>query len=325
EFIKLVCGSAAAWPLVARAQQLDRTRRIGVLMNFAADDPAAQARLTAFLQALQQLGWTNGGNVRVDIRWSAGGSERNRKYAAELVTLAPDAILASTTVSVTALQQATKALPIVFVQVVDPVASGFIASLGKPGGNVTGFTIYEYGMSAKWLEILKEIAPRVTRVGIVRDPANVAEIGLFGAIQSVAPSLGMQLSPISLANASQIEGGISAFAREPNRGLIVVGSASAFVHREQIIALAARYQLPAVYPDRGFIAAGGLISYGPDRLDDYRRAAGYVDRILKGEKPADLPRQTPTKYELVINLNAAKGIGVTVPHSVLSRATEILE
>jgi putative ABC transport system substrate-binding protein len=213
----------------------------------------------------------------------------------------------------------------VFVQVVDPVASGFIASLGKPGGNITGFTIYEYGMSAKWLEILKEIAPRVTRVGIVRDPANVAEIGLFGAIQSVAPSLGMQLSPISLGNASEIEGGISAFAREPNRGLIVVGSAAAFVHREQIIALAARYQLPAVYPDRGFIAAGGLISYGPDRLDDYRRAAGYVDRILKGEKPADLPVQTPTKYELVINLKTAKGIGVTVPHLVLSRATEILE
>jgi putative ABC transport system substrate-binding protein len=300
-------------------------RRIGVLMNFAADDPAAQARLTAFLQALQQLGWSNGGNVRIDIRWSAGDSERNRRYAAELVALTPDAILASTTLSVTSLQQATRVLPIVFVQVVDPVASGFIASLGKPGGNATGFTIYEYGMSAKWLEILKEIAPRVTRVGIVRDPANVAEIGLFGAIQSVAPSLGMQLSPISLANASEIEGGISAFAREPNRGLIVVGSASAFVHREQIIALAARYQLPAVYPDRGFIAAGGLISYGPDRLDDYRRAAGYVDRILKGEKPADLPVQTPTKYELVINLNTAKGIGVTVPHSVLSRATEILE
>jgi putative ABC transport system substrate-binding protein len=325
DFIKVIGGGAAAWPLGARAQQPGSMRRIGVLMNFAADDPAAQARLTAFLQALQQLGWTNGGNVQIDIRWSAGDPERNRRYAAELVTLAPDIIFASTSLSVTSLQQATRVLPIVFVQVVDPVASGFIASLGKPGGNITGFTIYEYGMSAKWLEILKEIAPRVTRVGIVRDPANIADIGLFGAIQSVAPSLGMQLSPISLGNASEIEGGISAFAREPNRGLIVVGSAAAFVHREQIIALAARYQLPAVYPDRGFIAAGGLISYGPDRLDDYRRAAGYVDRILKGEKPADLPVQTPTKYELVINLKTAKGIGVTVPHLVLSRATEILE
>jgi putative ABC transport system substrate-binding protein len=325
EFITVIAGAAATWPLGARAQQLGSMRRIGVLMNFAADDPAAQARLTAFLQALQQLGWTNGGNVRIDVRWSAGDTERNRKYVAELVTLAPDIIFASTTLSVTNLQQATRALPIVFVQVVDPVASGFVASLGKPGGNATGFAIYEYGMSAKWLEILKEIAPRVTRVGILRDPANVAELGLFGAIQSVAPSLGMQLRPISLGNASEIEGGISAFADEPKGGLIVVGSASAFVHREQIIALAARYQLPAVYPDRGFIAGGGLISYGPDRLDDYRRAAGYVDRILKGEKPADLPVQTPIKYELVINLKTAKGIGVTVPHLVLSRATEILE
>jgi putative ABC transport system substrate-binding protein len=232
-------------------------RRIGVLMNFAENDPAAQARLTAFLQALQQLGWTNGGNVRIDIRWSAGDSERNRRYAAELVTLAPDIIFASTTVSVTALLQATRALPIVFVQVVDPVASGFIASLGKPGGNATGFTIYEYGMGAKWLEILKEIAPRVTRAGILRDHANVAEIGIVGAIQSMAPSLGMQLNPINLGNASEIERGITAFAHEPNRGLIVVGSSSAFVHREQIIALATRYQLPAVYPDRGFITAGG--------------------------------------------------------------------
>src|SRR5262245_27597064 len=325
DFIKVIGGGAAAWPLGARAQQPGSMRRIGVLMNFAVDDPAAQARLTAFLQALQQLGWTNGGNVRIDIRWSAGDPERNRRYAAELVTLAPDIIFASTTLGVTSLQQATRALPIVFVQVVDPVASGFIASLGKPGGNTTGFTIYEYGMSAKWLEILKEIAPRVTRVRIVRDSANVAEIGMFGAIQAVAPSLGMQLSPISLGNASEIESGISAFAHEPNRGLIVVGSSAAFVHREQIIALAARYQLPAVYPDRGFIIAGGLISYGTDRLDDYRRAAVYVNRILNGEKPADLPAQTPTKYEMVINLKTAKALGLSVPLGMQQRADEVIE
>src|SRR5262245_35796579 len=325
EFIKVIGGGAAAWPLAARAQQSDAMRRIGVLMNFAADDVVAQARVTAFMQGLQQLGWTNGRNVQIDVRWSAGDPERNRRYAAELVALTPDAILASTTVSVAALLQATRALPIVFVQVTDPVGAGFIASLGKPGGNVTGFTIYEYGMSAKWLEMLKEIAPRVTRVGIVRDSANVADIGLFGAIQSVAPSLGMQLSPIGLDSASEIERGISAFAHEPNRGLIVVGSSTAFVHREQIIALAARYQLPAVYPDRGFIAAGGLISYGPDRLDDYRRAAGYVDRILKGEKPADLPVQTPTKYELVINLKTVKALGLIVPPPLLARVNEVIE
>jgi putative ABC transport system substrate-binding protein len=325
EFIKFVSGAAACWPLLARAQQSDALRRIGVLMSFAADDAVAQARVTAFMQMLQQLGWTNGRNVQIDIRWSAGDPERNRRYAAELVALTPDAILASTTVSVAALLQATRALPIVFVQVADPVGAGFVASLGKPGGNVTGFTIYEYGMSAKWLEMLKEIAPRVTRAGIVRDPASVADIGMFGAIQSVAPSLGMQLSPISLDNAGKIERGISTFAHEPNRGLIVVGGGSAFVHREQIIALAARYQLPAVYPDRGFITAGGLISYGPDRLDDYRRAAGYVDRILKGEKPADLPVHTPTRFELVINLKTAKALGLTVPPPLLARANEVIE
>jgi putative ABC transport system substrate-binding protein len=324
DFITLL-GGATTWPLAARAQQGEQTRRIGVLMNFAADDAAAQARLTAFLQALQQLGWMEGRSVRIDVRWGAGEPERIRKYAAELVAFMPDVILASTTPSVTALQQATRTLPIVFVQVADPVGSGFVTSLAEPGSNATGFTPNEYGMAVKWLELLKDIAPRVTRVGIVRDPASAAEIGMFGAIQSAAPSSGIQLSPINLRDASEIESGISALAHKPNRGLIVVGAGSAFVHRAQIIALAAQHQLPAVYPDQTFITSGGLISYGPDRLDEYRRAAGYVDRILKGEKPGELPVQFATKFELVINLKTAKALGLTVPQSLLARADEMIE
>jgi putative ABC transport system substrate-binding protein len=267
----------------------------------------------------------DGRNVHIDIRWSASEPERTRKYAAELVALKPDVILASTTPGVAALQQVSRALPIVFVQVADPVGAGFVASLAKPGSNVTGFTIYEYGMGAKWLELLKDVAPGVNRVGIVRDPASVADIGMFGAIQSVAPALGMQVSPINLHDASEIDRGISAFANEPNCGLVVVGAASAFVHREQIIALAARHELPAVYPDQIFIIGGGLISYGPDRLEAYQRAAGYVDRILRGEKPTDLPVQAPTKYELVINVKTAKALGLNLPPSILSRADRVIE
>ena len=316
EFITLF-GVAATWSIAVRAQQPEKMRRIGVLMSFAAEDTVAQARLAEFQQALQQLGWRDGRNVRIDVRWSASEPERIRKYAAELVSFTPDVILDSTTPGVAALQQA--------VQVADPVGAGFVASLAKPGGNATGFTIYEYGMGAKLLELFKDIAPWVTRVGIMRSPASFADIGMFGAIQSVAPSLGVQLSPINLQDAGEIEHGMSAFAQQPNSGLIVVGAASAFVHREQIVALAARYGLPAVYPDQTFIIDGGLISYGPDRFEAYRRGASYVDRILKGEKPADLPVQAPTKYELAINLKTAKALGLNVPPSILSRVDKVVE
>jgi putative ABC transport system substrate-binding protein len=319
-------GSAAmAGPLAARAQQVERMRRIGVVTNFAADDPATQPRLAAFLQGLQQLGWTEGRNIRIDIRWSTGDAERARRYVAELVALACDVILTVGSPTTGLLLQATRSLPIVFVQVADPVGAGFVASLAQPGGNATGFTIYEYGIGAKWLELLKEIAPRVTRAGILRDSANVAEIAMFGAIQSAAPLLGMELSPISLSDAGEIERGIAAFAREPNRGLIVVSASTAIFHRGSIITMAARHQLPTVYPDYAFVSGGGLISYGPDRLDQYLRAAGYVDRILKGEKPADLPVQAPTKYQLAINLKTAKTLGLDLPTTVLARANEVIE
>jgi len=324
EFITLL-GGGAAWPLVALAQQGERVRRIGVITHFAADDRAAETHLGAFRQGLQQLGWSEGRNVRIEYRWAGGDPERIHRSAAELVALAPDVILAATSVNVAALLQASRSVPIVFVQVADPVGTGFVASLAQPSGNITGFTVYEYSIGAKWLELLKEIAPRVTRAGLLRDPANVAEIALFGAVRSAAPGFGMDTRPLSPRDPGEIERGIAAFAREPDGGLIVLGGGVAVVQRDEIIALAARHRLPAIYPDRVFVGSGGLISYGPDRVDQYRRAASYVDRILKGEKPADLPVQAPTRYELLVNLKAAKALGLTVPGTVLARADEVIE
>jgi putative ABC transport system substrate-binding protein len=324
-FITLLGGAAAAWPLAARAQQSKRLRRIGVLMPYAANDPQVQTRNAAFLQGLQQLGWTVGNNVQIDYRWSAGNEDDTRKYAAELVALAPDVIFASGSAAVGPLRRATRTVPIVFAVTPDPVGAGFVESLARPGGNITGFTPYEYGIGAKWLEVLKEIAPSVARVAVIRDPTITAGIGLWGAIQSVSPSFGVELRPVDVGDAGEIERALAAFAGSPNGGLILIGSALAIVHRDLIIALAARYQLPAVYYERYFAAAGGLISYGYDTVEAYRLAAGYVDRILKGEKPADLPVQAPTKYELVINLKTAKALGLTVPETLLARADEVIE
>jgi len=294
-------------------------------MSAAADDPLWQARVTAFRQVLQQLGWTDGRNVRIDIRWAGGNADDSRKYAAELVALAPDVILAVGGSVVGTLLQATRTVPIVFTLTPDPVGAGFVASLARPGGNATGFTSFEYGMSGKWLELLKEIAPRVTSAALLRDPATPQGTGQFGAIQSVAPSLGLEVNPVDVRDAGEIERAVAAFARRSNGGLIVTGSSSAFVHRDLIITLAARYKLPAVYFIREFVTSGGLISYGPDPIDPVRRAASYVDRILKGEKPADMPVQATTKYELVINLKTAKALGLTVPPSLLARADELIE
>ena len=323
EFVALLGSAAAAWPFAARAQQPSQVRKIGVLMNLAADDAVGQARLTAFVQGLQQLGWTAGRNVRIDYRWAAGNADAFHRYAEELLALAPDVILASATPSVQALQQATRTVPIVFAQVGDPVGMGMVASLAHPGGNATGFTPREYGFGAKWAELLKEIAPRVTRVAVLRDltigPAQLS------AIQAVAPSFGVELSAVGVRDAGEIERTVAAFARSPNGGLIVTASTSALVHRDLITMLAARHRLPAVYPYRFFVTAGGLISYGPDTADPFRRAAGYVDRILKGEKPADLPVQAPVKYELVINLKTAKALGIEVPPMLLARADEVIE
>jgi putative tryptophan/tyrosine transport system substrate-binding protein len=324
EFITFLGGAAAAWPLAARAQQGERMRRIGVLAYWAADDAEGRARLAAFMQALQQLGWSDGRYLRIDTRWAT--ADDIRRHAAELVALAPDVLVAATgTPTVAALLQATRSVPIVFVTVIDPVGAGFVASLAQPGGNATGFTIYEYSMSGKWLELLKEIAPRVRRAAVLRDPAVASGTGQFGAIQIVAPSLGVELSPADLRDAGEIERAVTTFAGRPNGGLIVTGAALAIVHRELIIALAARHKLPAVFPARFYANGGGLISYGPDLVDQYRQAAGYVDRILKGEKPADLPVQAPTKYELVINLKTSKALGLEIPPTVLARADEVIE
>jgi ABC-type uncharacterized transport system substrate-binding protein len=325
EFITLFGGAAACWPHAAAAQQPSRMCRIGVLMTTAAGDTEGQARLRALTLRLQQLGWIDGQNVRIDTRWPAGDAKRIRQHAAELVGLTPDLIVATGSASVMPLLQVTRDVPIVFVLVPDPVGAGFVDSLSRPGGNATGFTTFEYGISAKWLELLKQIAPGVTRVAVLRDSTLAVGSGQFGAIQSVAPSFGAELRPIDVRDAGEIERAVAAFARAPNGGLILTGSALAIVHRNLIIALAARHKLPAVYFQRLFAASGGLASYGPDFIDQYRRAAGYVDRILKGEKPADLPVQAPTKYELVINLKTAKALGLAVPPSLLARADEVIE
>jgi putative ABC transport system substrate-binding protein len=324
EFITLLGGAAAVWPLAARAQQA-RMRRIGVLMPYAADDREGQARMAALQQGLAELGWSDGGNVRIDMRWVAANADRYRQYAAELVALAPDVVVAVTSTAVAALQRETRNVPIVFVGVIDPVGAGLVASLARPGGNTTGFTVFEYGLSPKWLALLKEIAPRVTRAAVSRDPTSAPQIGMLGGIQSVAPSLRVELSLIDMREPGEIERAVAAFAREPNGGQIVFSSASTLLHRELIITLAARHRLPTVYTDRTFVAAGGLISYAPNRVEQYRPAAGYVDRILKGEKPADLPVQAPTKYELVINLKTAKQLGLEVPPTLLARADEVIE
>jgi len=323
DFITLLSGTAVAWPFSARAQQGERVRRIGVLMNRAADNPEGQDRLAAFHQGLQELGWGVGRNVRIDTRWTENNADRSAKYAAELVALAPDVILASGTLAVTALQHINRTLPIVFAAVADPVGAGIVDSLAHPGGNATGFMNYEYNLAAKYLELLKEIAPRVTRVAIIRNAANPAGLAAFGALQNAAQSLGVAASPINVRDAGEIERSVEAFARSPNGGLVVTQTAN--FYSDLIIAAAARHKLPAVYGLRYNATAGGLISYGPEIVDQFRQAAAYVNRILKGEKPGDLPVQAPTKYELVINLKTAKALGLEVPPTLLARADEVIE
>jgi putative tryptophan/tyrosine transport system substrate-binding protein len=325
EFIGLLGGAAALWPLAAHAQQPGRMRRIGVLLNITADDPESQGRLAAFAQGLQSLGWVIGQNVRVEYRWGGGSVDAMRKYAEELAALAPDVILAQSTAAVAPLLQSTHAVPIVFTIVADPVGAGYVQSLAHPGGNATGFTGFEYGFAGKWLELLKEVAPSVTRAAVLREAGSVTGPAQFGAMQAVAPTLGVELRPVDTRNAEEIERDITAFARGSNGGIIVTGSPAATVYRKAIVELAARHRLPGVYYTRYFAAGGGLISYGPDFVDQFRRAAGYVDRILKGEKPADLPVQAPTKYEIVLNLKTARELDLAVPTTVLARADEVIE
>jgi putative ABC transport system substrate-binding protein len=324
DFIYGIAGSTVAWAQASFAQQ-PGIRRIGALLIQLENDPESRARNGAFLQALQQLGWTDGRNLRIEYRWSAGNAADTRKYAAELVALAPETIITGGAAPLAQLLQATQSIPIVFVLVADPVGAGFVDSLARPGGNATGFTALEYSFGGKWLELLKEIAPGVTRAAVLRDPSISVGIGLFSAIQSAAPTVRVEVIPVNVRDAAEIEQGIAAFARTSNGGLIVTASPSAFVHRDLIVALANRHKLPAVYPAPEFVTAGGLIAYGPDALDQFRRAAGYVDRILKGAKPADLPVQHPTKYELVINLKTAKALGLEIPPTVLSRADKVIE
>jgi putative ABC transport system substrate-binding protein len=316
-------GSAAAWPLAARAQQGERMRLIGVLMTLAADDPETLRRRAAFVQGLQELGWTEGRNMRIEFRSGVADGDRYRRYAAELVALSPDILLANGASTLGPLQQVTRTLPIVFVNTTDPVGGGYVEGLARPGGNATGFMTFEYSMTGKWPELLKQVAPSVRRVAVLRDPAIGSGSTQFAVIQTIAQLLRMEVTPIDVRG--EIERAVTAFARGSNSGLIVTSSVLAQVHRELIVALAAQHKLPAVYPYRFFITGGGLISYGPDIIDQYRRAAGYVDRILKGEKPADLPVQAPTKYETVLNLKTAKALGLTIPETLLATADEVIQ
>jgi putative ABC transport system substrate-binding protein len=325
EFIVLLGGTTLAWPLVARAQQPGPVRRIGVLMNRAAASPEGQAYFAAFKKSLQQSGWSDGGNLHIDVRWGANDPDLDRKYAAELLTHTPEVVVAAGTEGVAAMQRVTRTVPIVFATVSDPVGAGFVDNLSQPGGNTTGFMLFEYSMSGKWLELLKQIVPGLARAAVLRDGANPAGIAQFGAIRASATSLGIDVSPIGLRDTAEIDRRVAALARSGNGGLIVAPSASESEHRDLIVALAARYRVPAVYAFRSAVAAGGVIAYGPDLPDQFRHAAGYVDRILKGEKPADLPVQAPTKYGLVINLKTAKALGLTVPPSLLATADEIIE
>jgi putative ABC transport system substrate-binding protein len=326
EFLGVLGTAGVGWPLAAAAQQSERMRHIGLLMAAGGDDPEYQARIRAFQQELEQLGWTEGRNARIDTRWATTNADEIRKHASELAALTPDVILAATgTTTVAPLLEATRTVPIVFVLLIDPVGAGFVSSLARPGGNATGFLMFEYGLSGKWLELLKQISPSVTRVAVLRDPAIASGIGQFGAVQSAAPSFGMEASPINVRDVGEIERDINAFAQSSNGGVVVTASPRASLHRDLIVTLAARHRLPAVYSSRHYVDGGGLISYGPDIIDQYRRAAGYVDRILKGEKPADLPVQAPTKYELVINLKTAKALDLSFPPMLLARADAVIE